>query len=219
MWISAPLQTTGGILSLGGSGTIAPTAGGVININNSNFVGINNTNPAFALDITGTLNLRTTNISSNSSTGTFVSYGGISVSNTANSTSTTSGGAVSIAGGMSIYKDVYVGGTIMSSSDTRLKKNIQSLQPMLNLIDNITPITYTMINDSNNKTHIGFSAQNIEMYIPELISKENENSYLALKYDRITAINMKCIQELKYEINLLKEQISKLNEKNLLQIK
>ena len=204
MWISAPLQTTGGILSLGGSGITSPTSGGVININNYNFVGINNTNPAFALDITGVLNLRTSNNSINASTGSLVSYGGISVATTSNATSTTAGGAVSIAGGMSVFKDVYVGGTITSSSDKFLKKNIKPLPSMLDKISNINPIIYNNINESDTKDYIGFIAQDFEDKFPELLRRENENAYYSLAYDRITALNFKCIKELLDEINKLK---------------
>jgi len=213
MWISTPLQSTGGILSLGGSGTTAPVSGGVININNNNFVGINNTNPAFSLDITGVLNLRTSTSSTNASTGTLVSYGGISIANTVNATSTTAGGAVSIAGGMAVFKDIYVGGTVTSSSDKFLKKNIKTLPSILDKISYINPIIYNSINESDTKDYIGFLAQDFEEYFPELIRRENENAYYSLAYDRITALNFKCIKELLDEINKLKEQILLINER------
>jgi hypothetical protein len=209
MWISAP----NGNLSLGGSGTIAPVSGGVININNNNFVGINNTDPAFALDITGVLNLRTSSPSTNSSTGTLVSYGGISVANTVNATSTTAGGAVSIAGGLAVFKDLYVGGTVTSSSDKFLKKNIKTLPSILDKISYINPIIYNSINESDTKDYIGFLAQDFEEYFPELIRRENQNAYYSLAYDRITALNFKCIKELLDEINKLKEQIVLINER------
>jgi hypothetical protein len=47
-----------------------------------------------------------------STTASFVIDGGISINHTANSTSTTSGGALTIAGGASIKKDLNVGGTL-----------------------------------------------------------------------------------------------------------
>jgi hypothetical protein len=198
MWISAPLMSTGGILSLGGSGTIAPTSGGVININNNNFVGINNTNPAFALDISGVLNLRTSTPSSNASTGTLVSYGGISVATTSNATSTTAGGAVSIAGGMSVFKDLYVGGTVTSSSDIRLKRNLRPIsEGVLDLIDNIRTVKYNNLTD--NKDYYGFIAQDFEEHFPELLSRNNENANYSLAYDRTTVILMQCIKELKQQ--------------------
>lgn len=213
MWISSPLQSTGGILSLGGSGITTPTSGGVININSNNFVGINNTNPTFALDITGVLNLRTINSSINASTGTLVSYGGISIAITTNATSTTSGGALSVAGGMSVYKDMYVGGTVTSSSDKFLKKNIRLLPSMLHRIDKISPIIYNTISESNNKDYIGFIAQEFIDEFPELLRRENKDAYYSLAYDRITALNFKCIKELLDEINILKHQICKLKDK------
>ena len=210
MWISAPLQSTGGLLSLGGNGTIAPTSGGVLNINNSGLIGINNTNPTFALDITGILNLRTSSDSINSSVGTLVSSGGISISKTTNSTSTTSGGALTIAGGMSVFRDIFVGGTITSSSDKFLKKNIKHLPSILDKISNINPIIYNNINELDTKDYIGFIAQDFKEHFPELLRRENENAYYSLAYDRITALNFKCIKELLNEINKLKNIIKSL---------
>jgi hypothetical protein len=198
MWISAPLMSTGGILSLGGSGTTAPVSGGVININNDNFVGINNTDPAFSLDITGVLNLRTSTSSINFSTGTLVSYGGISVANTVNATSTTAGGAVSIAGGMALFKDLYVGGTVTSSSDIRLKRNLRPIKEnILDLIDNIRTVKYNNLTD--NKDYYGFIAQDFEKDFPELLSRNNQEANYSLAYDRTPVILMQCIKELKQQ--------------------
>jgi len=198
MWISAPLMSTGGILSLGGSGSTAPVSGGVININNNNFVGINNTNPTFALDITGILNLRTSTPSINFSTGTLVSNGGVSVANTVNATSTTSGGAVSIAGGMSVFKDIFVGGTVTSSSDIRLKRNLRPIKEnILDLIDNIRTVKYNNLTD--NKDYYGFIAQDFEKDFPELLSRNNQEANYSLAYDRTPVILMQCIKELKQQ--------------------
>ena len=47
----------------------------------------------------------------NSTTGTVIlNYGGLSINNTSNSTSFTSGGALSLAGGLAVGKNVYIGG-------------------------------------------------------------------------------------------------------------
>jgi hypothetical protein len=175
-----------------------------ITITSTGNIGIGNTNPNFALDITGITNLRNTSDSLNSTTGALISNGGISVSNTTNATSTTMGGALTVAGGTSILKDVYVGGTITSSSDRFLKKNIKHLPSILDKISNINPVTYNSINDSDTKNYIGFIAQDFKEHFPELLRRENENSFYSLGYDRITALNFKCIKELLDEINKLK---------------
>jgi len=61
---------------------------------------------------TGSLNITGTIPSFNSSTGTVISYGGISIDVMENATSITSGGGLTIAGGASIAKDVYIGYTL-----------------------------------------------------------------------------------------------------------
>lgn len=79
-------------------------------------IGIHTTNPIYNLHINGTFYTNdivlfdATQGSINSTTATLVVNGGISVFNTINSTSVTSGGALTIAGGASFEKDLFVGG-------------------------------------------------------------------------------------------------------------
>ena len=84
---------------------------------------------------------------------------------------------------------------------------------MLDKISNINPIIYNNINEFDTKDYIGFIAQDFEDKFPELLRRENEKAYYSLAYDRITALNFKCIKELLDEINLLKEQIVLINER------
>jgi cell division protein ZapA (FtsZ GTPase activity inhibitor) len=67
--------------------------------------------------------------------------------------------------------------------------------------------------DSDNNDYIGFIAQDFEEYFPELLKKNSEHAYYSLAYDRITALNMACIKELKYENTKLKDIVSKLELK------
>lgn len=50
--------------------------------------------------------------SSNASSGGFVIYSGLGIANTTNSNSSTQGGALTIAGGASFGKDLYIGGDL-----------------------------------------------------------------------------------------------------------
>lgn len=168
-------------------------------------VGIGNNNPNYSLDITGVINIRNTIDSDSNTFGGLISNGGISISKTTNSTSITNGGALTIAGGTSIFKDLYVGGTITSTSDKNLKKNIRNIDSILNKIDNIRTIKYNNLDENDSRDFYGFIAQDFEKDFPELLSRENENAYYSLGYDRITVLLMKCIKELKEEINILKK--------------
>lgn len=81
--------------------------------------------------------LHVTKGSTNSSTGSFVSFGGISINNTENSISTTQGGALTVAGGLSVEKDVFFGNNMYLENtlnvenivaDSLFVENTQSLQ-------------------------------------------------------------------------------------------
>jgi hypothetical protein len=78
-----------------------------------NISGITGNNSRITTTSYGEFLLYSTTGSSNSSTGSVVLYnGGLSINNTNNVSSITSGGALTIAGGASINKDVLVGGNV-----------------------------------------------------------------------------------------------------------
>lgn len=181
-------------------------------IDSNGNVGINTISPGKTFDVNGTGIIRSVTDSSNSTTAAFIVTGGVSISKTSNATSTTNGGALTIAGGVGILKDVYVGGTVTSSSDTRLKKNLRPLESILDKIDNITPLKYNSIHQFDHKDHIGFIAQDFEEHFPELLMRNNQDAYYSLAYDRITSLNMACIKELKKENEMLKKRLDDLEE-------
>jgi hypothetical protein len=60
----------------------------------------------------GNYQVNNTQSSTNSTTGGIISYGGISIANTNNAVSINEGGALTIAGGMSVNNDILIGGGI-----------------------------------------------------------------------------------------------------------
>jgi hypothetical protein len=73
---------------------------------------VDNGSPIFLIDsLSGIYNTNTKN-STNSSTGSILLHGGLSINTTTNSSSVTSGGGLTIAGGASIFKDLYIGGNL-----------------------------------------------------------------------------------------------------------
>ena len=113
------------------------------------------------------------------------------------------------------------GGSWGDSSDGRLKKDIQPIQNALEEINKLNPVTFEWINpeEHNNQYNIGgFIAQEIKEIFPQFINEinaegkdkdivgENEVVYgltLPFKFD---AYLVKAIQELKAEIDTLKQQ-------------
>lgn len=70
----------------------------------------------------------------NSSTGSFILQGGLSINNTTNATDLTSGGALTIGGGASISKDLYVGGMTNLYGDTNLYNSLVTFDETSSLL-------------------------------------------------------------------------------------
>ena len=109
-----------------------------------------------------------------------------------------SGGSLTVIGGASISKDLYVGGTMTSSSDVRLKENITELSgDYLDLITSIRTVKYNFIDNHNKTPEYGFIAQDFEKSFPELVRKPGPDGYYTLDYQKMTVVLLKCIKELK----------------------
>jgi hypothetical protein len=177
-------------------------------VSSSGNVGINNINPSYKLDVDGVIHAGLDIDSVNSTTGALFASGGVSISRLTNASSVTEGGALTVAGGVAIAQDLIVGGTITSSSDCRLKKNIREINTdILNKIDNLRTVKYNAIDDQleNPIDLYGFIAQDFEENFPELLKRQSPQSYYSFDYARVTVLLMKCIKELKTEITLLKK--------------
>jgi len=97
------------------------------------------------------LNLFDTTSSSNASTGSIVSYGGISVNNTTNASSCTEGGTLTTLGGGSFRKNVYIGEKL------GIGQNSFSLDTSLHIKQQTS--TIKLANDANEYSYIDFEEQ------------------------------------------------------------
>ena len=67
-------------------------------------------------------------------------------------------------------------GSYHTSSDRRLKKNIQPLQPTLNKVLQLKPTTYRFRDAAENSPlSYGFIAQEVEGIFPDFVSEERRN--------------------------------------------
>ncbi len=105
-------------------------------------------------------------------------------------------------------------GNYFNSSDKKLKENINGLQKVLPSVLQLNPVTYNYINIKNAKTkNIGFIAQDVESYFPELVSMVSDNKGAELKginYSGFGVIAIKAIQEQQKIIDDLQSQINEL---------
>jgi trimeric autotransporter adhesin len=111
-----------------------------------------------------------------------------------------------------------------SNSDKRLKKNIKNINNPISLINQINGVYYEWIDDKANKNteevskfknsdvQIGFIAQEVEKFIPEIVFTDGEG-YKSVDYSKMTAVLLEAIKEQQKQIEELKsENISKTEE-------
>jgi hypothetical protein len=110
-------------------------------------------------------------------------------------------------------------------SDRRFKTDIKPLNSSLDRVKNLRPSTYEMKSADHQQREMGFIAQEVQDYFPELVH-ENMNdltgeSFYTLNYDGITAVAVRAIQEqqeiieqLAARIEDLEKQVAKLERRS-----
>ena len=92
-----------------------------------------------------------------------------------------------------------------STSDYRIKDNIENVKIDYYNIDNLRPVTY--YNKLTNKTDIGFIAHEVQEQFPFLVNGEKDGKiYQSINYIGIIPVLVKEIQELKKRITELEER-------------
>ena len=87
-------------------------------------------------------------------------------------------------------------GALNNVSDGRLKKNIKSLQPVMDNILQLNPVTYEMKADNPIHTRsIGFIAQEVEKVYPLLVKKDSLDKLMLLDYSLFGVLAIKGVQE------------------------
>jgi len=106
-----------------------------------------------------------------------------------------------------------------TSSDVRLKKNIQPLGKVLEKLDQIRSVTfdwnevYDSLGRSSGHREIGVIAQDVEAQFPELVTKWEGSDYRAVDYGRMTSVLIEAVKELKKENELLKQRLEALEKR------
>lgn len=127
-----------------------------------------------------------------------------------NSASSSGGNVASISntGNLTCSGEV----TAYSSSDIRLKTNIKPIASAIDVINKLNPVSYnwnSIAKELNplkgDSTEYGLIAQELEKVMPELVH-EIYNEYKSIDYVKLVPILIKGMQELKAEINELKNK-------------
>ncbi|MDB2667638.1 tail fiber domain-containing protein [Luminiphilus sp.] len=108
-----------------------------------------------------------------------------------------------------------------SSSDKRLKEDIKTVDTGLELINDLTPVSYKRINDKAGTVEMGLLAQDVAASLAKyglsdsgMVHQANEDAYMSLRYNDLLAPMIKAIQELSEQSKSLQEQSKSLQEQS-----
>ena len=186
----------------------------------SNKVGINDSTPAFELDVNGSVATNNAIMFNSNTDGAFghrsnnnaTDYALIQ-SSTGKTTINckTGSGNIEFKHGDGIVKqefdssgNVIIQGNLFSYSDARIKTNVETIPNALDKVVSLRGVTYNMIKDveidpENAPKHIGVIAQEIESVIPEAVKEENGIKTVA--YGNIVGLLIEAIKDLKIQMN------------------
>lgn len=99
-----------------------------------------------------------------------------------------------------------------SLSDRTQKTDIQPIKNALSLVTQLEGVRYKW-KDENSQPSIGVIAQDIEKVLPEVVA-ENEDGLKSVSYGNIVGVLIEAIKEQQEQINILKEEIKSLKEKD-----
>ena len=105
--------------------------------------------------------------------------------------------------------------TAFFSSDAALKENIKNIPDALNKLASLNGVSYDWTNEYIErrggedgyfvrKKDIGLIAQEVERVLPEIVA-QNSDGYKSIKYERVVALCIEAIKELKKEIEQLRK--------------
>jgi len=97
------------------------------------------------------------------------------------------------------------------SSDARLKKNVETLSGALDKIGRTRGVSYDLASGLSAR-QIGVIAQELEQEFPELVVTDG-NGYKAVAYDRLSAVLIEAVKELKSQNQALQSRLDLLDKK------
>jgi len=96
-----------------------------------------------------------------------------------------------------------------TTSDARLKENIEDVSNIRDMIDLLRPRTFTFIGDEKKDQHIGFIAQEIRDYYPQYVSgTETEKEFLGMDYGKISPFAIAACKDLYLKNDALTAQVT-----------
>ena len=124
--------------------------------------------------------------------------------------------SVAISQQLSVASDVRIAGSLINTSDARLKTDVQPLDPTkaMNVLQAVEPKTYERTDMEEGK-RVGFLADDImsaclenELYVSNIVSRTGEGQYLGLDYSRLNALLWQVCRHQEERLQALESTIS-----------
>ena len=114
--------------------------------------------------------------------------------------------------GVVIYNDA---NTWSSTSDIRIKKDVETLTSGLDLVDQLRPVKYRYTQDDAERTlRIGFIAQEVRDLIPELVNSRSTEDFpdglLGLSLESFVPFLVNAIKDLSTELKNVKQRLDQM---------
>jgi len=217
--------TTVNAFGAGTSVTIGATTG-TLNLRNTTItaanattLNLNGTSPSIATSSTGTGSVFNTNIGTGNLFGsaTTVNLGagastitiGASSSGTATirlttASTTTSTGALVVAGGLGVAGQV-TAATLVETSSIAFKQNVNPITDALDSVLQLVGVTYDR-KDGSRTNEAGLIAEEVNKILPDLVSKDKDGNAYGIQYTKLTAYLIEAVKTLKQEVDFLKNR-------------
>jgi hypothetical protein len=99
-------------------------------------------------------------------------------------------------------------GAYSGTSDARLKKNIEALDPVLWKITLLRPMYYQYIwQPQSDRRSVGFLAQDVAKVFPDAVSYDPDEDQYSINYDVFGVVAIKAIQELNVRLQSLEDRL------------
>lgn len=204
------------VLTTDGSGAVTfatPTTGDITSVTAGNGLSGGGTSgdvslavsPGTGIDVGANVSVDVSDFLSNGSNNRVVTATGADAMN-GEANMTFDGSTLVITGAITATGDV----TAFQSSDKTLKENITNIENSLDKVSKINGVYYNWTKEAQDKhdhfgkeKEVGVIAQDVEKVLPEIVATRDDGTK-AVKYERLCALLIESVKELKKEIELLK---------------
>jgi hypothetical protein len=114
---------------------------------------------------------------------------------------------LSLGTSLTRWTTVYATNGTINTSDRNLKTNILPISYGLSVVKAMKSYSYSWIDNNDDRTHLGFMAQDLLDLVPEAVYKDEFSESYGVSYTELIPVLVKAIQELSEKVEQLEKQL------------